>query len=120
MRALHRRADFLMETGKLRLAIIAALVSFFATPLAFSMAHESATLAEEDEATSIEAVAEDVAIAEDAEEETAAIEAEVIADEAEKAAVSIEAEIIEEGCSALLEYSAAKVCYLNQWNDSKE
>ena len=104
MSALHRRNDFLMETGKLRLAIIAALVSFFATPLAFSMAHESATLAEEDEATSIEAVAEDVAIA----------------DEAEEAAVSIKAEIIEEGCSALLGYSAAKACYLNQWNDSKE
>ena len=92
-----------METGKFRLAIIAALVSFFATSLAFSMGHEAATLAEEDEATSIEAAAEDVAIAE----------------EAEEAAVSIEAEVIEKSCSAL-PYSAAKACYLNQWNDSKE
>ena len=108
-----------METGKFRLAIIAALVSFFATSLAFSMGHESATLAEEDEATSIEAAAEDVAIAEEAEEETATIEAEAIADEAEEAAVSIEAEVIEKSCSAL-SYSAAKACYLNQWNDSKE
>ena len=108
-----------METGKFRLAIIAALVLFFGTSLAFSMAHESATLAEEDEATSIEAAAEDVAIAEEAEEETASIEAEAIAEEAEEAAVSIEAEVIEKSCSAL-PYSAAKACYLNQWNDSKE
>ncbi len=107
-----------METGKFRLAIIAALVSFFATSLAFGMAHESATPAEEDEATSIEAAAEDVAIAEEAEEETATIEAEAIAEEAEEAAVPIEAEAIED-CSAL-RYSAAKACYLNQWNDSKE
>ena len=92
-----------METGKFRLAIIAALVSFFATSLAFGMAHESATPAEEDEATSIETAAEDVAIAE----------------EAEEAAVPIEAEASEERCS-VLPYSAAKACYLNQWNDSKE
>ena len=119
MSALYRREDLLMETGKFRLAIIAALVSFFATSLAFSMGHESATLAEEGEATSIEAAAEDVAIAEEAEEETAAIEAEAIAEEAEEAAVSIEAEASEERCS-VLPYSAAKACYLNQWNDSKE
>jgi hypothetical protein len=71
--------DLLMETGKLRLAIIAALVSFFAASLAFA-ADESATLAEGDEAAAIEATAEDTATAEGAEEEAAAEEAEAAAE----------------------------------------
>jgi hypothetical protein len=69
-----------METGKFRLAIIAALVSFFAVALAFAADDESAILAEEAEAAIIETAAEDVAIIEAAEEETAAIEAEEEAD----------------------------------------
>jgi ABC-type enterochelin transport system substrate-binding protein len=75
-----RREDLLMETGKFRLAIIAALASFFVALLACTPAEESATPAEEDEAAAIEAEAEDVAIAEEAEEETAAIEAEAEAE----------------------------------------
>ena len=69
-----------METGKFRLAIIAALASFFAALLACTPTDESATLAEEDEAAAIGAAAEDVAIAEEAEEETAAKEAEAKAE----------------------------------------
>ena len=69
-----------METGKIRLAIIAALASFFAVSLAFAAGDESATPAEEDEAAAIEAIAEDVAIAEEAEEEAAAIEADAEAE----------------------------------------
>ena len=69
-----------METGKLRLAIIAALVSLFAASLAFGAAHESAIIAEGDEAAAIEAAAEDVAIAEEAEEDAAVEEAEALAE----------------------------------------
>ncbi len=65
-----------METGKFRLAIIAALASFFALSLGCVAEDEPATPAEEDEAAAIEAAAEYVAIAEAAEEETAAKEAE--------------------------------------------
>ncbi len=62
-----------METGKFRLAIITALVSFFAASLAFAGAHESAAPTEEEE-VAIEAAAEDMAIAEE-------IEAEIIIEE---------------------------------------
>jgi len=65
-----------METRKFRLAIIAAITSFFALSLAFAGEDESATPAVEDEVAAIEAAAEDVAIAEAAEEETAALEEE--------------------------------------------
>ncbi len=65
-----------METRKFRLAIIAAITSFFALSLAFAGEDESATPVEEDEVAAIEAAAEEVAIAEAAEEETAAIEEE--------------------------------------------
>ncbi len=57
-----------METEKFRLAIIAALASFFALSLACVAEDEPATPAEEDEAAAIEAAAEYVAIAEAAEE----------------------------------------------------
>ena len=59
-----------METGKFRLAIIAALASFFALSIACVAEDEPATPAEEDEAAAIEAAAEDVAIAEAAEEKS--------------------------------------------------
>ena len=72
--------DLLMEAGKLRLAIIAALVSFFAASLAFAADDESATAAEGDEAAAIEATAEDTATAEGAEEKAAAEEAEAAAE----------------------------------------
>ena len=65
-----------METRKFRLAIIAAITSFFALSLAFAGEEESATPAEEDEVAAIEAAAEDVAVAEAVEAETAAIEEE--------------------------------------------
>ena len=72
-----------METGKLRLAIIAALVSLFAASLAFGAAHESATAAEGDEAAAIEATAEAAVIAEEAAEEAVEAEAEAEAEAAE-------------------------------------
>ena len=70
-----------METGKFRLAIIAALMSFFAASLAFTASHESATPAEGDEAAATEATAEDAATAEETEEAAAAAEAEAEAAE---------------------------------------
>jgi len=60
-----------MKIEKLRHAIIAALVSFFALSLAFAGEDESATAAEE-EATATEAPAEDTTTAEAAKEETTA------------------------------------------------
>ncbi len=80
MSAPNGREDLLMETGKLRLAIIAALVSFFAASLAFAADDESAIAAEGEEAAAIEATAEDVAIAEEAEEDAAVEEAEALAE----------------------------------------
>ncbi len=74
-----------METRKFRLAIIAAITSFFALSLAFAGEDESATPAEEDEVAAMEAVAEDEAIAKAVEEETTAIEEEEEAEEAEEA-----------------------------------
>jgi hypothetical protein len=66
--------DLLMETRKLRHAIIAALASFFALSLAFAGEDESAIAAEEEAA--MEAPAEDTTTAEAAKEETAAEEEE--------------------------------------------
>ena len=73
-----------METRKFRLAIIAAITSFFALSLAFAGEDESATPAEEDEVAAMEVAAEDVAIAAAAEEEIAAMEEEE-AEEVEEA-----------------------------------
>ncbi len=69
----YKWEDLLMKIEKLRHAIIAALVSFFAMSLAFAGEDEAATTAEED-AAAMEAPAEDAATAEAAKEETVAAE----------------------------------------------
>ena len=82
----YRWEDLFMKIEKLRYAIIAALVSFFAMSLAFAGEDEAATTAEED-AAAMEAPAEDAATTEAAKEETvAAEEAEEEAEEEEEEA----------------------------------
>ena len=71
----YKRKELLMKIEKLRHAIIAALVSFFALSLAFAGEDESATAAEE-EVAATEAPAEDTTTAEAAKEETTAEEEE--------------------------------------------
>ena len=82
----YKWEDLLMKIEKLRHAIIAALVSFFAMSLAFAGEDKAATTAEED-AAAMEAPAEDAATTEAAKEETvAAEEAEEEAEEEEEEA----------------------------------
>ncbi len=80
----YRWEDLFMKIEKLRYAIIAALVSFFAMSLAFAGEEKAETTAEED-AAAIEAPAEDAATAEAAKEETVAAEEEEAEDEVEDA-----------------------------------
>ena len=78
----YKWEDLLMKIEKLRHAIIAALVSFFAMSLAFAGEDKAATTAEED-AAAMEAPAEDAATTEAAKEETVAAEEEEAEEEAE-------------------------------------